>query len=130
MMDNKLTEAEAFPKIVQPFRDFMLAQVRDKDLKLFNDLAKDSMKATDRDNVDLRILIPAFMISEIRRGFEIGFLIVLPFLVIDVIVTTVIMSMGMMMLSPTVISLPMKVLFFVLVDGWNMLVGNLIRSYT
>jgi len=80
--------------------------------------------------VDLRILIPAFMISEIRRGFEIGFLIVLPFLVIDVIVTTVIMSMGMMMLSPTVISLPMKVLFFVLVDGWNMLVGNLIRSYS
>lgn len=130
LMDNKLTEAEAFPKIVQPFRDFMLAQVRDKDLKLFNDLAKDSMKATDRDNVDLRILVPAFMISEIRRGFEIGFLIVLPFLVIDVIVTTVIMSMGMMMLSPTVISLPMKVLFFVLVDGWNMLVGNLIRSYT
>ena len=70
------------------------------------------------------------MISEIRRGFEIGFLIVLPFLVIDVIVTTIIMSMGMMMLSPTVISLPMKILFFVLVDGWNMLVGNLIRSYS
>ncbi len=73
--------------------------------------------------------MPAFMISEIRRGFEIGFLIVLPFLVIDVIVTTITMSMGMMMLSPNVISLPMKILFFVLVDGWNMLVGNLIRSY-
>lgn len=129
LVNNQSTETEAFPKIVQPFRDFMLAQVRDKDLKLFNDLAKDSIKTNERAGVDLRILIPAFMISEIRRGFEIGFLIVLPFLVIDVIVTTIIMSMGMMMLSPTVISLPMKILFFVLVDGWNMLVGNLIRSY-
>jgi flagellar biosynthetic protein FliP len=130
LMDNQATENEAFPKIIQPFRDFMLAQVRDKDLKMFNDLAKDSIKTTERVNIDLRILVPAFMISEIRRGFEIGFLIVLPFLVIDVIVTTIIMSMGMMMLSPTVISLPMKILFFVLVDGWNMLVGNLIRSYS
>jgi flagellar biosynthetic protein FliP len=97
---------------------------------MFNELAKDSIRASDRATVDFRVLVPAFMISEIRRGFEIGFLIVLPFLVIDVIVTTIIMSMGMMMLSPTVISLPMKVLFFVLVDGWNMLVGNLIRSYS
>ena len=129
LVNNQSTESEAFPKIIQPFRDFMLAQVRDKDLKLFNDLAKDSIKTSERAGVDLRILIPAFMISEIRRGFEIGFLIVLPFLVIDVIVTTITMSMGMMMLSPTVISLPMKILFFVLVDGWNMLVGNLIRSY-
>ena len=77
LMDNQLSEAEAFPKIIQPFRDFMLAQVRDKDLKLFNDLAKDSIKTTEKVSVDLRILIPAFMISEIRRGFEIGFLIVL-----------------------------------------------------
>ncbi len=130
LMDNQVTEAEAFPKIIQPFRDFMLSQVRDKDLRLFNDLAKDSIKTTERATIDLRILVPAFMISEIRRGFEIGFLIVLPFLVIDVIVTTIIMSMGMMMLSPTVISLPMKILFFVLVDGWNMVVGNLIRSYS
>lgn len=130
LMDNQVTESQAFPKIVQPFREFMLGQVRDKDLRMFNDLAKDSIRANDRGDVDLRVLIPAFMISEIRRGFEIGFLIVLPFLVIDVIVTTIIMSMGMMMLSPTVISLPMKILFFVLVDGWNMLVGNLIRSYS
>ena len=129
LVNNQATETDAFPKIVQPFRDFMLAQVRDKDLKLFNDLAKDSIKTTERAGVDLRILVPAFMISEIRRGFEIGFLIVLPFLVIDVIVTTIIMSMGMMMLSPIVISLPIKILFFVLVDGWNLLVGNLIRSY-
>ena len=130
LVDNQITETEAYPKIVQPFREFMLSQVRDKDLKLFDDLAQASIKTLDKTNVDLRILIPAFMISEIRRGFEIGFLIVLPFLVIDMIVATVTMSMGMMMLSPSIISLPMKLLFFVLIDGWNLLVGNLIRSYS
>ena len=77
-----------------------------------------------------RVLIPAFMISEIRRGFEIGFLIVLPFLVIDLIVATITMAMGMMMLPPTVVSLPFKILFFVLIDGWNLLVGSLVRSFT
>ena len=82
----------------------------------------------DSSKVDLRILIPAFMISELRRGFEIGFLIVLPFLVIDMIVAALTMSMGMMMLPPSVISLPVKILFFVLVDGWNLLVGSLVRS--
>ncbi len=129
LIDNQISESEAFPKIAGPFRQFMLAQVRDKDLKLFDDLAQSSIKTLDKKDVDLRILVPAFMISEIRRGFEIGFLIVLPFLVIDMIVATVTMSMGMMMLSPSVISLPMKLLFFVLIDGWNLLVGNLIRSY-
>ena len=79
--------------------------------------------------IDLRVLIPGFMISELRRGFEIGFLIVLPFLVIDMIVATLTMSMGMMMLPPTVISLPFKILFFVLIDGWNLLVGGLLRSF-
>ena len=82
------------------------------------------------ETVDLRILVPAFMISEIRRGFEIGFLIVLPFLVIDLIVATITMAMGMMMLPPTVVSLPFKILFFVLIDGWNLLVGSLVRSFT
>ena len=130
LIDNKITESDAYPKIVEPFRKFMLGQVRDKDLKMFDDLAQASIKTTDKGAVDLRILIPAFMISEIRRGFEIGFLIVLPFLVIDMIVATVTMSMGMMMLSPSIISLPMKLLFFVLIDGWNLLVGNLIRSYS
>ena len=129
LIDNQLSEGDAYPKIVDPFRQFMLAQVRDKDLQLFDSLAQSSIKTTERAAMDLRILIPAFMISEIRRGFEIGFLVVLPFLVIDMIVATVTMSMGMMMLSPAIISLPMKLLFFVLIDGWNMLVGNLIRSY-
>ena len=82
------------------------------------------------ETVDLRVLVPAFMISEIRRGFEIGFLIVLPFLVIDLIVATITMAMGMMMLPPTVVSLPFKILFFVLIDGWNLLVGSLVRSFS
>ena len=130
LLDNKISEADAYAKITEPFREFMLAQVREKDLRLFDDLAKDSIKTADRSTVDLRILIPSFMISEIRRGFEIGFLIALPFLVIDMVVATITMSMGMMMLSPTVITLPLKILFFVLIDGWNMLVGSLIRSYS
>ena len=129
MMDNTLTEQEAFPKIIQPFREFMLAQVREKDLRLFQDLSKDSIKNPDRTTVDMRILIPSFMISELRRGFEIGFLIALPFLVIDMIVSTLTMSMGMMMLPPTAISLPVKILFFILIDGWNLLIGSLVRSY-
>ncbi len=130
LMENSLSEQEAFPKIVEPFREFMLSQVRNKDLKLFEDLAKDALKPADQAVVDLRILIPAFMISELRRGFEMGFLIALPFLVIDMIVSTLTMSMGMMMLPPTVIALPIKVLFFILIDGWNMLIGSLVRSYS
>ena len=130
LLDNKITEQEAYGRITGPFREFMLAQVRDKDLNLFDDLAKSSIKTTDRATVDLRILVPAFMVSEIRRGFEIGFLITLPFLVIDLVVSTLTMSMGMMMLPPNVISLPMKILFFILIDGWNMVVGSLIRSYS
>jgi flagellar biosynthetic protein FliP len=130
LMENTLSEQEAFPKIIEPFREFMLSQVRDKDLKLFEDLAKDSLKPADQTVVDLRIVIPAFMISELRRGFEMGFLIALPFLVIDMIVSTLTMSMGMMMLPPSVISLPVKVLFFILIDGWNMLIGSLVRSYS
>ena len=147
LLDNEITEQEAFVKISDPFRDFMLTQVRPKDLQLFNGISD----ATRRDRVepgaqpetppsgeaatgeaevvDLRILVPAFMISELRRGFEIGFLIVLPFLVIDLIVATLTMSMGMMMLPPTIISLPFKILFFVLIDGWNMLTGSLVRSF-
>jgi flagellar biosynthesis protein FliP len=129
LMDNKLTEEEAFGKIVEPFRDFMMSQVRDKDMKLFEDLAKDSFKTKDQSFGELRTLIPAFMVSELRRGFEIGFLIALPFLVIDMIVSTLTMSMGMMMLPPSVIALPIKILFFILIDGWNLLIGSLIKSY-
>jgi flagellar biosynthetic protein FliP len=147
LMENKISEQEAYDRITAPFRAFMLANVRDKDLKLFSDLAHEYLWPKQREGaatpappspppgqaaegeLELRILIPAFMISELRRGFEIGFLMVLPFLVIDMIVATLTMSMGMMMLPPTVISLPFKILFFVLIDGWNLLVGGLIRSF-
>src|ERR1700761_6691396 len=128
LMDNTISQQEAYVAVTQPFREFMLAQVRDKDLNLFEDLSKGNFQIKDRATIDLRLLIPAFMISELRRGFEIGFLIVLPFLVIDMIVATLTMSMGMMMLPPSVLSLPAKLLFFVMVDGWNLLVGSLLRS--
>ncbi len=129
LMDNQITQAEAVERISGPFRDFMMKNVRKKDFDLFADLARERGQAVSEESVDLRILVPAFMISEIRRGFEIGFLIVLPFLVIDLIVATITMAMGMMMLPPTVVSLPFKILFFVLIDGWNLLVGSLVRSF-
>ena len=128
MMDNQISQQDALAAVVEPFREFMLAQVREKDMALFESLSKGRFEIADRSKADLRLLIPAFMISELRRGFEIGFLIVLPFLVIDMIVATLTMSMGMMMLPPSVISLPVKILFFVLIDGWNLLIGSLVRS--
>src|SRR5580693_7492422 len=128
LMDNQISQQDALAAVVEPFREFMLGQVRDKDMALFEGLSKGRFEVTDRSKADLRLLIPAFMISELRRGFEIGFLIVLPFLVIDMIVATLTMSMGMMMLPPSVISLPVKIMFFVLIDGWNLLIGSLVRS--
>jgi flagellar biosynthesis protein FliP len=130
MLDNEMSQQDALAAVAQPFREFMLSQVREKDIALFESLSKGRFDSGDRANVDLRLLIPAYMVSELRRGFEIGFLVVLPFLVIDMIVATLTMSMGMMMLPPSVISLPVKILFFVLVDGWNLLVGSLVRSAT
>lgn len=130
LLDNQLTEAQAVERIAEPFRTFMTANTRDKDLRLFIDIATERGQTPVVDQkVDYRVLVPAFMLSEIRRGFEIGFLIILPFLVIDMIVATITMAMGMMMLPPTSISLPFKVLFFVLIDGWNLLVGSLVRSF-
>lgn len=145
LTENRITEQEALEKISDPFRDFMLDHVRGKDLQLFSDIAVRQNIITpsappasggtapgvgaDPQKVSMRILIPAFMISELRRGFEIGFLIVLPFLVIDLVVATLVMSMGMMMMPPSVISLPFKILFFILIDGWNLLVSGLVRSF-
>jgi flagellar biosynthetic protein FliP len=128
LMDNQISQQDALAAVSEPFRQFMLSQVREKDMALFEGLSKGRFEVTDRSKADLRLLIPAFMISELRRGFEIGFLIVLPFLVIDMIVATLTMSMGMMMLPPSVISLPVKIMFFVLIDGWNLLIGSLVRS--
>ncbi|EJK83000.1 flagellar biosynthetic protein FliP [Rhizobium rhizogenes NBRC 13257] len=130
LLANQISEADAVMRIAEPFRTFMANNTRDKDIKLFVDLAQERGQTVVIDNkIDYRVLIPAFMISEIRRGFEIGFLVVLPFLVIDLIVSTIVMAMGMMMLPPTSISLPFKILFFVLIDGWNLLVGSLVRSF-
>nr|WP_272904142.1 flagellar type III secretion system pore protein FliP [Xanthobacter agilis] len=145
LTENRITEQEALEKISDPFRDFMLDHVRGKDLQLFADIAvrQNILPATpapspggatpgagaEPQKISMRVLIPAFMISELRRGFEIGFLIVLPFLVIDLIVATLVMSMGMMMMPPSVISLPFKILFFILIDGWNLLVSGLVRSF-
>ncbi|MBS9479322.1 flagellar type III secretion system pore protein FliP [Ancylobacter radicis] len=128
---NEISEQEAIKRVAEPFREFMLTQVRPKDLQTFADLAaaNGQVVAAAPEEVELRILIPAFMISELRRGFEIGFLIMLPFLIIDMIVATLVMSMGMMMMPPAVIALPFKILFFILIDGWNLLVGGLVRSF-
>jgi flagellar biosynthesis protein FliP len=128
-MDNKISEEQAFQRISDPFREFMTANVRPKDIDLFASMARTQAPSPSPEAAPLRALIPAFMISELRRGFEIGFLIILPFLVIDLITATLTMSMGMMMLSPSTISLPFKILFFILIDGWNLLVGGLLRSF-
>lgn len=128
LLDGKITEIQAADKVVIPFRGFMLSQVRDKDLKLFSEFGRPDVKKDNSDLVPINVIVPAFMISELRRGFEIGLLIILPFLIIDLIVATLIMSMGMMMMPPSIISLPIKILFFILIDGWNLLVGSLMRS--
>ncbi|MGV3650828.1 MAG: flagellar type III secretion system pore protein FliP [Devosia sp.] len=119
---------EAFERGSAPLHDFMLANVREQDLMLFLDLAEAEAPA-EGERVGLNILVPAFMISELRRAFEIGFLLFIPFVVIDMVVASVLMSMGMMMLPPIVISLPFKLIFFVLVDGWNLVAGSLVRSF-
>ncbi len=128
VMDGHLDEIEGFERAVKPFHAFMSKHVRPQDLKLFMDLsrAKEVEKAED---APLKALIPAFMISELRRAFEIGFLIFLPFLIIDMVIASVLMSMGMMMIPPAMISLPFKLIFFVMVDGWYLVVGSLVQSY-
>ena len=125
---GEITAEQAFERASQPFRAFMLKNVREKDLVLFSDLSREPRPERPQD-ISLRILTPAFMISELRRAFEIGFLLFLPFLVIDLVVASVLMSMGMMMLPPVVVSLPFKLIFFVLVDGWTLVAGSLVQSY-
>ncbi|MCB9958570.1 MAG: flagellar type III secretion system pore protein FliP [Rhodospirillaceae bacterium] len=127
LVDQEMEIDEAFPLAAAPFRDFMLSHVREEDLRLFMDMGE--VEASEPTDVPLHVLIPAFMISELRRAFEIGFLLFLPFVVIDMVVASILMSMGMMMLPPIMISLPFKVVFFVLVDGWYMVAGSLVQSY-
>ena len=128
LIDNQIDESMAFERTVQPFSQFMLAHTREQDLALFLELADAGPVATPED-VPLQSLIPAFMISELRRAFEIGFLLFLPFLIIDMVVASILMSMGMMMVPPIIISLPFKLIFFVLVDGWYLIAGTMVQSY-
>ncbi|WP_233192730.1 flagellar type III secretion system pore protein FliP [Acidimangrovimonas sediminis] len=140
LMQNRITEEQAFPLIGAPFKAFMFVNTRPKDIALFEDLTRPQPAGSAEaqpappppatpDQASWRVLVPAFMISELRRAFTIGFLIYLPFIAIDLIVASVLMSAGMMMLPPVMISLPFKVIFFVLIDGWYMLAGSLMHSY-
>ena len=128
MLENQIDELDAFERTIEPFRGFMLSHVREQDLTLFMDIAGQEPVAGP-EAIPLQVLIPAFMISELRRAFEIGFLLFLPFLIIDMVVASILMSMGMMMLPPIMISLPFKLVFFVLVDGWYLVAGSLVQSY-
>jgi len=127
-LDEEIQIEEAFDKGIAPFRKFMMAQVDERDLALFVNLAG-LEPPEEPDDIPLHVLIPSFMISELRTGFEIAFLIFVPFLVIDMVVASVLMSMGMMMLPPIMVALPFKILLFVLVDGWYLLVQSLVQSF-
>ena len=128
----EISQEVAIEKGMYPIKDFMLRQTRDVDLKLFADIAKMPPIQSGKDIIDeipVRILIPAFIISEVRAGFMIGFLIFIPFIVIDMVVASTLMAMGMMMLPPVMISLPFKILLFILVDGWNLVIGQLVQTF-
>lgn len=125
---NQITQDQALEQAVLPVRGFMLKQVREKDLALFVDLARIATPNA-ADDIPLRVLIPAFVTSELRTAFQIGFLIYIPFLVIDMVVASILMSMGMMLLPPVMISLPFKLVLFVLADGWFLVVGSLMKSF-
>ena len=150
LTNNQIDEETAFQRSLEPFQDFMLKHTRTKDIALFVEISKANAHTSDKnqtvaktktatkgetttteasEEVPIRALIPAFMISELRRAFEIGFLLFLPFLIIDMVIASILMSMGMMMLPPSIVSLPFKIIFFVLVDGWYLISGSLIRSY-
>ncbi len=127
-MAETITQEEALDKITDPFHAFMLAQTRESDLKLFMDIAdKDAVDTPEE--IPMTVLIPSFITSELKTAFQIGFILFIPFLVIDLVVASVLMAMGMMMLSPLIISLPFKIMLFVLVDGWAMLMGTLAASF-
>lgn len=126
---GEISQAEFLDESMKPIREFMFTQVKDKDLKLFTDLAGiesyDSM-----DDVPNSVLIPSFILGEVTKGFIIGFIIYIPFIVIDMVVSSVLMAMGMMMLPPALISAPFKIIFFIMIDGWNLIIGSIIRTFT
>ncbi len=128
LMDNKITTKEAYDKGIEPLREFMFKNTREQDLELFIGLANMS-RPSSRNDIPTYILIPSFVISELRAGFIIGFFLFIPFIMVDMIVSSILLSMGMMMLPPMMISLPFKILLFILVDGWNLIIGSVVRSF-
>ncbi|TXN83842.1 flagellar type III secretion system pore protein FliP [Methylobacterium sp. WL8] len=128
LLANQITQVQAFERASAPFKTFMLKNVREKDLKLFLDMAKVPVPSGP-EAVGLEIVTPAFLISELRRAFEIGFLLFIPFLIIDLVVASVLMAVGMMMVPPATVALPFKLIFFVLVDGWTLVAASLVQSY-
>jgi len=127
-LDEQIQPKEAFSRASLPFKDFMLAQTREKDLSMFAEIAGEE-KMENFEDVSFKLLMPAFVTSELKTAYQIGFLIFIPFLIIDLVVASVLMAMGMMMLSPMIISLPFKIMLFVLVDGWSMVMGTLASSF-
>ena len=130
--NQQITQEQAIERGIEPLKEFMLKQTRDEDITLFMDLAHIEPYAADTDHVKeipLHVIVPAFIINELRAGFIIGFLVYIPFIIIDIVVAATLMSMGMMMLPPAMISLPFKVLLFILVDGWNLFIGQLIQTF-
>ncbi len=128
LMDEKITTEEAYNKGIEPIREFMFKNVRDEDLGLFMSLAN-MTRPNNRADLPTYIVVPAFVISELRTGFIIGFFLFIPFLMVDMIISSILMSMGMMMLPPMLVSLPFKILLFILVDGWNLIIGSVVRSF-
>jgi len=129
LMNGQITPKQAYDSGIQPIREFMFRNVRDEDLELFIGLAHMN-RPNDRNDLPTYIVVPAFVISELRAGFIIGFFLFIPFLMIDMIVSSILMSMGMMMLPPTLVSLPFKILLFILIDGWHLIIGSLVRSFS
>jgi len=129
VMNEEMPLDEAFPRIVEPLKAFMASQTREDDLALFIDMARLETPPQSAVDVPLRIIAPAFMISELRRAFEIGFMLFIPFVIIDLVVASLLMAMGMMMMPPVTVSLPFKLIFFVLVDGWRLVAGSLVESF-
>jgi flagellar biosynthetic protein FliP len=128
LSENKITFQQALEKGAVPMREFMLKQTRAADLELFTRIAKQPQPES-AEQIPMRVLIPAFVISELKTAFQIGFIIFIPFLIIDMVVASVLMSMGMMMMSPVIVAMPFKIMLFVLVDGWNLIVGSLVLTF-
>ncbi|MDD2989078.1 MAG: flagellar type III secretion system pore protein FliP [Zoogloea sp.] len=128
LSENRITFNEALDRATVPVKAFMLKQVREPDLNLFSKLAK-TPRVDKAEDLPMRVVIPAFVTSELKTAFQIGFIVFIPFLIIDMVVASVLMSMGMMMMSPAIVALPFKIMLFVLVDGWNLLIASLVQSF-